>query len=161
MSSSSSQPPDEADNKVDRFLFQQPRPWLLRTGGVVALLTGFILFLPFVAMLIPSTATPNDLPPANRYALIIVFGLAAFCTSVGYRLTFHRPNRFNSLLPPVGWLLLGVGFLVLTAFLGYAEIASGQSLDYRGVLGCVLFAVGCFLIAVRLRARFAARGDAQ
>jgi len=51
----------------------------------------------------------------ERVALIMcsVFGLiAAFCTTVGYRLSFNRPNRHGSLLSPRSWVV-AAGFFGL------------------------------------------------
>lgn len=39
--------------------------------------------------------------------------LAAFCSLVGWRLFLNQPNRFGSILSPLGWHMLGGVFAVL------------------------------------------------
>jgi hypothetical protein len=38
--------------------------------------------------------------------LILLAAVACFCITVGFRLSFNRPNHYGSILPPFGWMLL-------------------------------------------------------
>ena len=55
--------------------------------------------------------------------MVICFGIvAAFCSTVGYRLLFNRPNRYRSLLSPTGWRVLAAFFVALGVGLGAVAI---------------------------------------
>jgi hypothetical protein len=55
-------------------------------------------------------------PP--EFGMVALLGalavLAAFCSLVGWRLFLNRPNRFGSILTPLGWRILGAMFGVFT-----------------------------------------------
>lgn len=74
--------------------------------------------------------------------------ISLFCLLVGYRLTFQKPNRYNSILSPVGWCILGSIFMLIFAFV-LIEVYRGKiSDDSSGESGGVLlFSLFCFFIA--------------
>lgn len=117
-------------------------PGLVRLSGGVHLilgvgLAGLCLFA--VQRLFESgrLANPTNLVIVGSGALI-----ALFCVVVGYRLAFDRSNRYQSILPPLGWYALAVVFLVSAVavsivslldarYVGVVSAALGAALAYR------------------------------
>ena len=69
--------------------------------------------------------------------ITVLATLAAFCSVIGYRFLFNRPNRFGSALPPIGWKVLAGFFWLLGFVFVWAAIAHRQ---YSGLVGAVLTA---------------------
>jgi hypothetical protein len=83
-------------------------------------------------------------------AFVLGFGfLAWFCSAVGFRLAFNRPNRYNSILSPNGWL----GLAVCLGILGIAAVVFNlQSAKYLEV-GLAIVVAGVFIYGcIRARA---------
>jgi O-antigen/teichoic acid export membrane protein len=84
--------------------------------------------------------------------LSVLVVVSAFCTFVGYRLVFNRPNRYGSLLSPNAWIVLAgvfatVGLLFTVLFFSHK----------LGVSGFLAAAASSFAFAVMCwRARAAA-----
>jgi hypothetical protein len=79
-------------------------------------------------------------------AFVVVAGvLGLFCSTIGYRLTFNRPNRYNSILSPTSWLLLTVCFGAIGIAVAAFHLYSGAYIEAVGsfafasalVYGCV------------------------
>ncbi|HEY4370014.1 MAG TPA: hypothetical protein VGN07_22465 [Steroidobacteraceae bacterium] len=64
-------------------------------------------------------------------AVMTIFALiGVFCAVTGYRLLFNRPNRYGSLLSPIGWWILSGLFAAMA--LGLAVFVL-ESRKYDGV----------------------------
>jgi len=99
--------------------------------------------------------------------LAVIAVVGAFCALVGWRLFLNRPNRFGSILGPVGWRILGGMFAMSTvAFLifGFALLREN---DFPGdmlatfvtaIVGAAIFSRWCLLSARRASAN-AAKSD--
>lgn len=56
----------------------------------------------------------NRTPQLGAFLVLGAFAiLAVFCSMIGWRLFLNRPNRFGSLLSPLGWRILGIMFGIL------------------------------------------------
>ena len=80
--------------------------------------------------------------------------LALFCSTLGYRLAFNRPNRHKSILSPTAWIVLAlsiglIDFVIILFYLG-----KSKHLEMGDVVGSALsLAVSVTLIYGCLRAR--------
>jgi len=63
-------------------------------------------------------------------AAAVWVAVCAFFLFVGYRLLFNRPNKYGSLLPPIGWYTLAGTFVSLAALLGTASLLAGRGFNY-------------------------------
>jgi len=73
--------------------------------------------------------------------IAVVAVLAAFFISVGWRMTFNRPNRHGSLLTPGLWYVISALFIACAMWMGYLVVAKGQSLDLEAHGGALAFGV--------------------
>jgi hypothetical protein len=88
-------------------------------------------------------------PEVGAFVVLAVFAtLAAFCSLVGWRL--FRPNKYGSVLAPVGWRILGSVFAA-TALLILVVGVRFQALDVlSGVVFSGTFSWWCFVRAQQL-----------
>lgn len=109
----------------------------------------------------------NRAPDYWAFVLLGVFALlATFCSLVGWRLFLNQPNRFGSILSPLGWRILGGVFGVLaTAFVivSVVLLRDGTSSDVlvmavTSVASCAVFCHWCLLTARQAQAN-ASRGN--
>ena len=92
----------------------------------------------------------GDLRSAALITLVFsVVGL--FCTLVGYRLLFLRPNAYGSLLTPIGWFALAGLFGLTAVVLVVSAISSAHYESWYIPLACGGFGYRSY------RAGFAAR----
>ena len=91
--------------------------------------------------------------PENAAAYGIACGfclIAAFCLLVGWRLFWNRPNRYGSILGPIGWgilcLFFGGAGLFLTFAFGISKLLTDISLAWP-VVACFVFSYWCFHLA--------------
>jgi hypothetical protein len=75
-------------------------------------------------------------------AVLTIVGLV--CGVMGIRLTFNRPNRYRSLLPPLGWYAMTSVFALLGSILGFVVIRRGDYEQLVGVACTVAFAAWCW-----------------
>jgi hypothetical protein len=126
-----------------------PPRWLAKFCG------GVLLWFGVAAMALPvwflyGLAT-HDRPIALG-AVILVGAfviVAAFCLAVGWRLFLNRPNRYDSILSPLGWRFLGTVLLALmfVAVVGlYSMVVSGE---YQ------FYALAAFTLAIAFMAALA------
>lgn len=66
------------------------------------------------------------------------------CGTIGLRLTFDRPNRYQSLLPPFGWYAMGSVFVLLGLGLGVVVIHQGDYEQLVGAACAILVAFWCW-----------------
>lgn len=99
-----------------------------RVIGAVALLLGLAL-----SGLVLSGAvkllTQAGAGMAIHIFIAVVAVLAAFFISVGWRMTFNRPNRHGSLLTPGLWYVISALFIACAMWMGYLVVAEGRSVD--------------------------------
>ena len=109
-------------------------------------------------------------PEFGALALLGVFAVVgAFCALVGWRLFLNRPNRFGSILGPVGWRILGgvFGFSAL-AFIVFAvallrdgSLSQGVFATFvTAVVSCSIFSHWCFVSARRAASNSASSNGA-
>ena len=95
-------------------------------------------------------------PDYWAFALLGVFALlATFCSLVGWRLFLNQPNRYGSILSPVGWRILagvfgvlGIGLFIVPVVL----LRGGISNDFlvtavTSLAACAVFCHWCLLTA--------------
>jgi ABC-type polysaccharide/polyol phosphate export permease len=112
-----------------------------RTSGIVLLIAGLAieaLFL-FVA---ERQLSLRDTIERSALVVSVVLSIVGFvCIVVGLRLTLNRPNRYQSLLPPLGWYAISLLFAVLGPSLGYLAVRRG---DYEHIIGAACSIVIAF-----------------
>jgi hypothetical protein len=92
--------------------------------------------------------------PFNSSMLIfglILVALCGMCWQAGYRLTFGRPDRSDTLFSRPAWLAIGTGLLVITLLMAVV-IARGRGLNLVDVQFMLFFGgIGawCLVLACR------------
>jgi len=93
-----------------------------RVNAVFAKVIGGVMIwigVAFVALLVWASYKVVTLDRAPEFGAVLLLGalaiLAAFCSLIGWRLFLNRPNRFGSILTPLGWRILGAMFGVFAA----------------------------------------------
>jgi hypothetical protein len=96
---------------------------------------------------------------APGFVLIAVFlVIGVFFFLVGWRLLLNRPNRYGSVLSPVGWRVLGILFAVVgiglfAFFVGTMTLTLDTiSTTAVPVIASAIFSYWCFRSASRARA---------
>jgi hypothetical protein len=84
------------------------------------------------------------LEPAVLLFAAVCTIVALVCGVLGVRLTLNRPNRYQSLLPPLGWYALTSFFGVLAPVLGLVVIRHGDYEHLVGVACTVVLALCCW-----------------
>ena len=77
----------------------------------------------------PDRAGAPELSTVVITTVLVV--IAAFCLSVGYRLLFNRPNRYGSILSPVGWRLFAAFFVAVAVALATVSIGHDAYARHR------------------------------
>lgn len=92
--------------------------------------------------------------PQNVAVYLIACGfcvVTAFSLSVGWRLFLNRPNRYGSILGPIGWSILAFLFAAfgigLTLMFGMAVVGDISLL--LSIASCFGFGFWCFKLARR------------
>lgn len=89
--------------------------------------------------------------------ITLVFSVVGvFCTLVGYRLLFLRPNSYGSLLTPIGWFALAGLFGLTAAVLAVFVISSKQYESWYIPLGSAGFGYRSYRAGIAARRRGAA-----
>jgi len=115
--------------------------------GLVVTVFGVGGFLLIAGMAYRLISTDKVLDTFGVVFILILLPIVLFCLSVGYRLTFNRPNKYGSLLSPKAWRVLGSIFLVVT--LVFVVIAIKEDI-YEVIIGAInsaIFTVWCFKAA--------------
>jgi hypothetical protein len=109
---------------------------------------------------------------APDYRALVLLGLSAllatFCSVVGWRLFLNRPNRFGSILGPLGWHMLGGVFGVLGSasfVVSVVLLRAGTSSDVlvmavTSVASCAVFCHLCLRAARQAQANGSRRNGA-
>lgn len=138
------------------LLEKQPVPgWMTKVVGGVTLWIGFAFGALFSWMLYKISSPNVRMEMWVVVLLAVIAAIALFCVSVGYRLFFNRPNRYGSILGPIGWRIVS-GFFGLTA-VGLASAAlftdaytNRTSIDVLSpILFSGVFSYWCFRIGER------------
>jgi hypothetical protein len=136
--------------------------WITKFVGGVLLWIALVAFA-FVSWALYRFASLHL--SVSTFVVVVVFivlVIGFFCLSVGARMFLHRPNRYHSVLSPIGWRILGSLFAVSVpvVLLGLMAAAhkSAQPLSTLGggvlPLAFVAFlAVKCFVQARVIRRR--------
>src|SRR5437868_6942110 len=92
--------------------------FIARIAGAILLLFGVGL----VAFALWATARIFSSEARSGYfarmVVVVFLGLGLLLSSMGLRLVANRPNKYQSMLPPVGWDVLSFVFFALGAMLG-------------------------------------------
>jgi hypothetical protein len=132
---------------------QAVEPWLVRSLGFV--LFGFGIFLlgllVWGAFRFHSNPAPLGSEVLIVFAAMLVVGL--FCFLVGGRLFLAIPNRYGSILPPIGWNTLGLLSLAIGIALGVTALRAERFDNLLGTACTVIFAFWCRRAAKRLRSK--------
>ena len=118
---------------------------IARLAGVVLLMFGAGVAAVAVWIVVRQWAMYASVK-AEASALVAGFAiLAAFTSTIGYRLALNRPNRYGSILSPTAWAGLAMFFVVL----GIATVIGGLAQKPLDVLITVpisaLLVFGCIL----------------
>lgn len=95
--------------------------FMARLAGAVSLAFGIALGILAIWMVERQITLRGAIESIAAALIIFLFVISAFCSLVGYRLLFNRPNRYGSLLSPVGWKTLAAFLCVLG--IGLAAVA--------------------------------------
>jgi hypothetical protein len=114
--------------------------WMARLAGLVFFLGGLALGALSIAIVWRIFRQP-DIAGTGLWLLAVAGIIGYFLTSVGYRLTFDRPNRYQSILPPFGWYGLALVFGGLGVALIVPAIRKVEVLGIASVLGLATFAI--------------------
>ena len=111
--------------------------------GIVLVLTGLVIAVRLSIDI--GLYAGLDIP--GRVALSASLFLVALCFHLSYRLLNQRPPTCGRLLSPVGWRMLGIGFVMLSAF--WFQVILGQQawLAAPGPLLALGLALSCFYTA--------------
>ena len=82
--------------------------------------------------------------------LAVASVLCAFCCTVGYRLAFNRPNRYNSILSPTSWTVLAASLGSISIGLVYLSLVQQQ---YLGAFFCLAFGIAFVYGCTKARRR--------
>jgi ATP-dependent Clp protease adapter protein ClpS len=77
--------------------------------------------------------------------------ISAFCSLVGYRLLFNRPNRNGSLLSPIGWMALAISLSAVGVALTSVAIVRGEYQLLAASVGLLALAYGSVIAGRRRR----------
>ena len=142
---------DTAEQIVEPAPLTGPYPAVARIAGAILALAGAVLLFGVGLVCVRALSIPRLLEHGGSIVLLVLGGIAVFCLSVGYRLTFNRPNRYGSFLSPLGWRILCAVFLILTvvaAVLLWGSRSPNAPSRFL-VLAPLAFAAMCGLAAVR------------
>jgi uncharacterized membrane protein len=116
---------------------------LIRLVGLAALICGLTLdfFVFFAIWRGLFTAAFKD-GRALQLGGLIVAMIGIFMTMVGFRLTFSRPNKYQSILSPFAWYFLAFVFLGLACIIAPLGKYDGEAC--RRASSPLLFALMCF-----------------
>ena len=104
----------------------QAHTFMARVAGGVLLTFGIAVAI-LAIWIVERQLTLRGSLQSTAAALVISFSLiSAFCVLLGYRLLFNRPNRYGSLLPPIGWLVLAICFGVTGVGIAVFAIWRGE-----------------------------------
>jgi ATP-dependent Clp protease adaptor protein ClpS len=112
--------------------------FIARVAGLVMLLFGIASTGLLLLVLYRIFTTDTMLERTHGYTAVGLAAMAYFCSLVGYRLGFNRPNRHRSILPPSGWCVLGLLFVAvdLLAFhFLHAKITAARGGVYIAIAG--------------------------
>ena len=117
---------------------------IARLTGVTMLVAGLGLTLMIVWIVERQLTLRGTVEPSALIfsAVLTIVGLV--CGVIGIRLTFNRPNRYQSLLPPLGWYAIASVFALLAPSLGFTVIRHRDYEQLVGVACTVVFAVWCW-----------------
>lgn len=119
-----------------------------RIAGAILAVFGGGIGAGLLLLIYRRVRTHGDLDRTDLIVMGVLFGLAAFCFNLGYRLVLNRPNRHGSLLSPGVWRVMGGGFLVLTLLLGKLMLfRTPPAPNFVVLLAPLLFAGGCWIAA--------------
>lgn len=150
-------PPDV----VDRAERQVNAVFAKIIGGVMLWVgVTFIGLLLWVLHAIVVLGRPLNLFVSGIASALAIVGV--FCLLVGWRLFLNRPNRFGSILGPVGWRILGgmFGVFFIACFILAIVLLRGDSSEIlvtavTSTAGSAIFCYWCFYSAKRAAANAA------
>ena len=130
-----------------------------KVDAVFARLIGLVAgTIGIAAMALAGWASFKVYPLEHRAPGFVVIGaflvIGVFFLLVGWRLLLNRPNRYGSILSPVGWRVLGSLFAF---FVGTMTLTLDTILKVAApVIGSAIFSYWCFRSARRARANASA-----
>jgi hypothetical protein len=115
-----------------------------KVAGVVLLPAGIALVALCAWILQRQFTLKGGVTPSAFIFSAVVGIVGFFCTLIGYRLALDRPNRYQSLLPPIGWYILALVFAVIGFVLGVVVLRRADYTQLIGVACCFVFASWCW-----------------
>lgn len=144
--------PKQPQPSIEDRLTSPVDAWLYRLVGAVLAAIGVALAIVLVILAWDMAAGTAE-QPLEAAPMLVLGGIAAFCSEVGARLVLGRRSKAGSLMGVRSWQTLGIVFLAVTAWLGWAIVANGRHHELDGVLIGAILAVACFGMARHLRNR--------
>ena len=130
------------------------------TSKVIARLAGAVLFgfglalAGFCVFAVERLLTIDRAFDAKPYYVVCGIALIGFfCVLVGYRLALNRPNRYQSILPPLGWYALTACFIAAGGALSIATLHMRINLPVAAGLAATFVIAAACLKAGRIVAR--------
>ena len=117
---------------------------IARLSGVILLVAGLGLASLVTWIVARQLTTRVDVERSVLLFCAIAAVGAVLCGTIGLRLTFDRPNRYQSLLPPYGWHTMGSVFVLLGLGLGFVVIRQGDYEQLVGAACAILVAFWCW-----------------
>jgi tetratricopeptide (TPR) repeat protein len=142
---------EEARNASENL--NQPQPFdmgqsvLLKIVGAILALIGGAATALLVSVVVKLLGRQISLDYGGLIFVAILFGVSAFCLSVGYRLVMNRPNRYGSLLSPGAWRVMSVCFAMLALFFEFLIFRAAPRAGSLGAgiaLAPLMFAAWCW-----------------
>jgi ATP-dependent Clp protease adapter protein ClpS len=123
-----------------------------RIAGIILLLFGVGLVAFGLSATVRLLSSAERFESSARIVVAVFLGLGVILSSIGFRLAANRPNKYQSILPPMGWYVLAFLLVALGATFGILAILQKQTEYVTGVLIASLMAWGCWTAAKRTRA---------
>lgn len=125
--------------------------FLLRTAGGVLSWVGIGLLALLIWLISAALDHPRVIDEKWIAICVALLVVGAFCALVGFRMFLNRPNKYGSVLSPIGWNILGsvfaAGALVALATLPRLPTDPPESLLIVAVGGLIVFSLGSFYMA--------------
>ena len=129
--------------------------WVLRGVGVVLLAVGGILVAFSVAILRAHRA------PIDWRLLAVILPLTIITCFFGLRLVWKAGDERASLMPRLGWYLLGAWFLGIQTMLMMVWLRERTAPSGRGILNAGIIGVFCIVMGAHWRAFQGMKGSNQ
>lgn len=142
-----------ARQAADAIVAPEPVPVpdtvLPRIVGVVLTMLGGGAAVLLIWMVFRLSRMHSELDRTALIVMAVIFAVAAFCLTLGYRLLLNRPSRHGSLLSARTWRVLSICCLILTLVEAVSAVLYRRpvALSFILLLPSLMFAGWCWLAA--------------